>query len=466
MNNANIINPALYPSDVIYDESAPAYQKLAVWINKFQTDPDDVETLQALGLAKTDKIAQETFRTLISEFSQHCTVERVGGNPTVYYLKNKNNEPRAVFKLGEKKAAMEVLARKAAHLLSLESHIPPSMYFAMQNLDVNPILMPKISESPYSDTSRFSTEEEEGEASRTLLWDGSAAVYLQQPLSEQEETEFRSAVFGVLQPYIPTTEMSQPDLARLVLTCLALLIRDVNQLGIIGAVSIDNEYSFTADSKEPNLPAITDLPFLDAYTEELDIPMRKGELQQIVASWNVKNIIKILSKEPLQYFDSHLNHTEEEAPVSEGYLETALEGTKEEPYVLNVDYLDEEINPDSTVLLKEQIATLQARLQALKTFFARTSELFTIKDLIFAIDPQAHLYYEASKLKNHVFSIIGRNPSPLETRSSSMGCTDSSGPPPSPFFVPQPFCAATTTQHMLKPIPLRTPPPQESLPPV
>jgi hypothetical protein len=84
-----------------------------------------------MGIDPHDQVAQTTLRALQQQLS-HTTIEATA-NTGIYFIKNEEGKEIAVFKVGRKRASMEIIARRLAHLLGLEKHMIPTMFAVLNN---------------------------------------------------------------------------------------------------------------------------------------------------------------------------------------------------------------------------------------------------------------------------------------------------------------------------------------------
>lgn len=226
-----------------------------------------ISLLGRLGVKRTDIQAQQVLLPMIDKALgkgvRSVPSEEDSG---VFFLEKKGSRSKkwnkfAVFKVGEKRAQMELLARSMAHRIHLEKHAIPGVFCTI----ANPVF-------PKADP-----DDEEQNEIVAELWNGNVKAYR----IPDSEISYNDAVrddnfglgkpftlTGILEPYIekPSNEISPEDFASMTLYALFIGLRDGKSNGISGSMIFDTEdcmpMRFIPESDPNTQVAATHLPFL------------------------------------------------------------------------------------------------------------------------------------------------------------------------------------------------------------
>lgn len=256
------------------------------------------ESLQAaeiamtkLGVNATDQSAQKQ----LSEIIEMAVLPNVKITPdpdsTGVYFLSLDGKRFAVFKVGEKRARIELLVRSIAHKVGLEQHCVPGIFCTLAK--------PKFA---VGDTI-------------VELWNGNNKIYENKGNynREVEDDNFGLeqpyTLTGILEPFVSSeTATTVDDFARI--TCLALLVglRDGKEDGISGSFMFDVEDCMPArllPSSSPNKKvAATHLPYLanklasEPISREVLI-----ELERKISKIPLFSFLTELSREKVEYAD-------------------------------------------------------------------------------------------------------------------------------------------------------------------
>lgn len=212
---------------------------------------------------------------------------------------------------------------------------------------------------------------------------------------------------GVIEPFINKTIESISDenigeYAKMVLLCLALGLRDGKDDGYINFKLIDVEEIMpnyllpTEEDQEKNIAA-THLPLLDNVFSARELSAEIiHELRTIVNSWNMEDLEDFLSHYPVKYQDAvaeiekRLKTTDE--LVDEGgceykYIpESAMFAEQAGLYQFK-GLPKKDLLESQNLLDADQIETFFKRMILVKLFILENDE-FTLRDLVFHVDPQ------------------------------------------------------------------------------
>lgn len=195
--------------------------------------------LEKLGVAPRDKEAQESSLELI-ERALHENVEIVASElDTGVYFLSLDGVKFAVFKVGEKRARMELLTRKIAHLIGLEKHAISGVLCSLA--------CPPLPEDEMA----------------VELWNGNIKIFESvSPLSKPYR------ITGILEPYLDSDEeISSEDFLSMTVYALVIGLRDGKLSGLSGKTLFDLEdcmpERFIPGSSPNKKVAATHLPFLE-----------------------------------------------------------------------------------------------------------------------------------------------------------------------------------------------------------
>lgn len=296
-------------------------------------------------------------------------------------------EPTAVFKMGEQRAQMELIARKIAFLTGLGSFAICGSFYALRQ--------PNLS---------LWTE---GSAVEVPLWNGAVKEF--NPFQKHPNAH----VIGILEPFLKReshSKQKKKELFAMIVT-LALVIgwrdgKDCNKEDALTDLeecmprmltpAFDSSGHITPEEfikvrPSGSFVAATHLPFLEEEGLTEDPFNRKDFLKlcSIVSQWDIEKIIEEVSLEQITYPD---------------YVCETEEGAEEEREMLDENFclvklLSDEITHEdhlytprflsgSTPALDEdQIKAFKARLERIKEAFLLKKEKMTPADLVQRVDP-------------------------------------------------------------------------------
>ncbi|MEN9343681.1 MAG: hypothetical protein RLZZ453_468 [Chlamydiota bacterium] len=348
------------------NKNSSVYDRLGACQYTLQQRRASPMDLDLLGIGSNAQTTQEFFTSLLE---RNLTVES-SDKAGIFWLLDNGNKV-AVFKVGCRRATIELLAGRVTTEYLKVPHISSGMISVMCNLDLNPL------------------ENEDDICVPT--WRGRLASY---PKQRSTTAELRR-VIGLTQPYLSpmTRPLSETSLASLVLALIAIGARDIKNDAILGnGISVDTEQcfpehrvmpSFTVNSK---VVSITDLPFLSEYTDRMDLPFSAETMQflkETVSSWDVNAVVEFLRAQRITIFDQTRSH---------GYeVQQEIINPDTYPYP-SYDYLEPKINPKRQVLLDSQIAEIKYRLAKLKRVI-ESKEIISLSELVFCVDSYGGQYY-------------------------------------------------------------------------
>ncbi|MBX7065668.1 MAG: hypothetical protein K1X28_00415 [Parachlamydiales bacterium] len=222
---------------------------------------NSVGLMGELGVDRTDEQAQRILFPIIQQaVGDDVQVIPSEDDSGVFFLADGDGKKFAVFKVGEKRARMELLARSIAHRLGFEKHAIPGIACTIQN----PVF-PKSDEV------------------QAELFNGNVKVYRSRGKKDynaavQEENEATGkpyTITGILEPFISgNPEISKEDFLKMVVYALIIGLRDGKLSGMAGSMLFDLEdcmpQRFLPESTPDRNVAATNLPLLEhPFAEEL-----------------------------------------------------------------------------------------------------------------------------------------------------------------------------------------------------
>lgn len=305
----------------------------------------------------------------------------------VYRLINGDKVPVAVFKIGSRRAATEILASELAHRIGLGNHFINGTFCALEKLprSLAPLLI--------------------------QLWNGNFAEYSLNP----------KKMVGIIEEFATDgkikDESEQEAFLKMVTLALAIGLRDAKKDGITNGSfiifdadqcfprRIDPIFSDPSDASAAkelvHQPAATDLQFLADYEELAKKPIPKelvSAMRQIVEAWDLKTIKEFLEHQPIHFPDLEAETNKSRDDV--GNKLTIVDDPdelKELSDRINVlagfnnkkpVFEDLKFSLKDNMLTKEQIQATIERLTRIKKFFAETVQpTSNCIDLIKGVDP-------------------------------------------------------------------------------
>ena len=174
---------------------------------------------------------------------------------------------------------------------------------------------------------------------------------------------------------------------------------------------------------------VTHLPYLDAdkRTSVLISTENLSELKSIVSSWQIEDITQQVKQQKIVFADT-LAETMSHSGPDDGHYQVRIH-SKDIPHTINgiLNRMTDQ-NPERRILTDQQIDAFKERLTRIKTFITSCKEPFSVRDLVFAVDPFAKLFFdkiqksaEASKKKDATKASGGLKKSTAECTRDSQG---------------------------------------------
>lgn len=274
----------------VHDETLPAHERIGAVYHRILSSRHREEVPQLLNLIGVSPNDHEAAREL--EELLHTIHEgqvKITPSPEdtgVYFLKNGDRKV-AVFKIGRKRAATELFARRFSALLGLEKHMIPGLFCAIECL-------------------QFQYDPEEQEEPLEQLWNGPNKVYLPQKSSA-------AAVVGIIERFISddsVEEESLLDFAKKTMFALAIGLRDGKEDGEKGSKFFDVDDSMPVwidvpeDVTIEHVPAATHMPYLShPYSTKKLSEEAILALKQIVDRWSPSEILEFLLEQKISFRD-------------------------------------------------------------------------------------------------------------------------------------------------------------------
>lgn len=447
--------------DFLTEKKIPAHEKIGMLFSQAIALLKEPETVQAqefpkifgyMGLDKRDLNAHQKMKHLFSQFENSDVVIEPTVNTGVFLIgKKEEGGPElkkvAVFKIGRKRAAMEILMRKFAFLLNLEKHMVPSMFCAIENPQieygentedtVEELWNGKVKRyvSTINDTdSSYSSEEisdEDAEDFKEFFYLCDQMLQKKPPsdspkLQSKNELNAASIVVGIVQPFIyPQQEKGKDDLLEFTLMNIfayAIGLRDGKIDGYIDNIWFDVEDCMAVridppwDKKEVQMTASAfDLPYLDK-DKRADIKLTHDQMQVtagLVKEWNIEELIRNLNDQKAVFYDVPAEKMKQrERAFDEGGCLVTID--KPVAHVIN-GHLKIGLADNDRILTRMQLNACRKRLERLREFILTSyshKRCFSSKDLLFAVDKHLHAYYKSvtsPSVPRNIFSHFDRH---------------------------------------------------------
>lgn len=286
------------------------------------------------------------------------------GNPS------ERMEPVAVFKVGSKRANIEIFVRDIATKLGLEDVACPGIFYAQQRPDL----------SLWQEDDKQLSED---------LWSGATKFYVDQDLRDDAH------VVGILEPFIGQlsrqAELRRSQYIKITVFALAIGLRDAHSDNVLSKL-IDVEECMPVrldpDARESATPA-THLPFLaDPICEECIGETACTYLKELVSRWNVDLICDEISKIKISFPDIVSECSDSFKPGVVYYDENYVKVTGD--YESEPDDLFERqpLNGKNLVFSDHQIGALKIRLERLKSIIlTKINPETNLRDIVDLFDP-------------------------------------------------------------------------------
>jgi hypothetical protein len=401
---AEIQKPSIYFAQHLphaeHPEETPAPQRIgSIWAqirDTFRSNDRGSEgvrrsLLHKLGVTETDEKAH---RDLIPIIQAACSEEieivpsPKEGESGVYFL-SKEGKRFAVFKIGEKRAQMELVARQIAHKTGFEDQVIPGVFCSIAN---------------------------------PRLWNDNQKVFT-------GKSKGFCTVTGILEPYLPPREPTPNGFAKRTVAAVILGLRDGKSSSAVGDTWVDIE-ELTRRHLPKGSPdrcvAALHLPALeDPLAKQLLDSALIRELSEKLEALNLDLLLKELANERIAFPDlaSEKRRVSKQIQEDHGGCLVTVEKTQQimedQPTHVRLD----PNNPESYQLLSgEQLHAFKARLERLRSCLrSAVSEdsPLTSMDIVRSVDPlyDAHMRaLEKAGFDREPFShVVGRYP-PLVTR--------------------------------------------------
>lgn len=421
------LNPDLRLQEI--DQNTKACDKIGCIWSRLQTVEnvkDAIPLMEMLGVSKRDERAQKMLLPVIQAALQRgIQVTPSEDDSGVFFLATKKGQKFAVFKVGEKRARMEMLARQIAHRTGLEKHAIPGIACTIQ--------------SPIFPEEEIQTE----------LFNGNVKVfrspndddYNKQVRRDNETVRNPFTITGILEPFIPpNAEISKEEFLSMVIYSLIIGLRDGKLSGMAGSMLFDLEecmpQRFIPGMTPDRTVAATHLPFLEhaLASEEISVEVLK-ELADKVSekSLPIFNLLADLRQERVGIADLAGESFE---PVDEELYDGKK---KDRPYhdtgwddggcpvqvesqsvIMDQTPVVRVESQDAPLLTDQQLIACADRVSRLRLALEKQiqrGEPMNAIDLVCAVDPFYKAHWNAlqkSKFDRQPFShIIGRH-TPLE----------------------------------------------------
>ena len=286
------------------------------------------------------------------------------GNPS------ERMEPVAVFKVGSKRANIEIFVRDIATKLGLEDVACTGIFYAQQKPDL-------------------SLWQQEDKQLSEDLWSGATKFYIDQDLRDDAH------VVGILEPFIkqlsPQAELRRSQYLKITVFALAIGLRDAHSDNVLSKL-IDVEECMPVrldpGARESATPA-THLPFLaDPICEECIGETAFTYLKELVSKWSVDLICDEISQMSISFPDVVMESEDSFASDHEYLDENHIRVTGD--FETEPDDLFEKrpLDGKNLIFSHHQIGTLKIRLERLKSIIlTKINPETTLRDIVALFDP-------------------------------------------------------------------------------
>lgn len=452
-------------------EKVPAHEKIgAIYTSVVEeikqntaSSPNIPPLMQKLGIHTQDKTAIEEISHLLSALADGSLKIISTENTGVYFIQKQDSDAErtiAVYKLGRKRAAMELAARLLANRLGLGEHVIAGAYSALFNPPFvkNEETVEELwdghekiySQSQSSDASLEADADDDvfdmqlqmdylnlHEEADGKLSDWSREVHSsdsddeyecnaeEQVSLEKDVKKTACAVVGIIQPFLcerPAASLYEFTLMTIV--ALAIGLRDGKKDGFIGSTLFDTEDCFPmridpiwSEKIIHESASAVDLPYLDqdSRTNTALTLEEVSKLAALVQQWSISEIILELGRLKIQYEDTVVDKSqpfnsefdeEFDSFIDEGG--NCVQVVKPEPlHLINgfVNHWNGQNARRRRILLPQQIDSLSTRLQRMRDFIlacAMQRKTFTPQELVHAVDKWGKIYEEALRHSPHI----------------------------------------------------------------
>jgi hypothetical protein len=354
--------------------------------------------LEKLGIDQEDVKAKVSMRSKLVEVISPQAVFIASSNPGVFFVfnieeneekkakltqitravksdtlpdlikENESLEPVAVFKVGSKRALMELTLRKIALYLGLEDYTIEGAFFAAESLTI-------------------------GEDLEEDLHNGMVKEY------ENAQNKEHHLV-GILEPFIKykscSHEKKKEFFNHLILLCLAAGVRDVHTDNYLRQL-FDGEEIMPERIAPPEgvekASAATHLPCLESSLACEDIGKHLlAALKKRVAAWDPKALTEKLSKLPVIFADSIAEFSSEDAHILDhGACKVVIRRVEEDLSAVRDErlytptFLKKE--GETPVFNPSQLKTFEERVSKLKEIFEKPRKRLTPFSIAGEMDP-------------------------------------------------------------------------------
>lgn len=357
-----------------------------------QREGTDVRPLlEKLGVDARDREAHEMLTPVIQKaLGEKVTItpSAQSGVSGVYFLKIEGSIPFAVFKVGQKRTAHELLARKIAVDLNLSKHIVPGLFCSIANPNFSDeLIVEELWNGNQKEYSAFGQDE---------------APYQKWVRDAHEGIDQLPTLTGILEPFVSEADMTLADLANLTVCALCLGLRDVDRTELKGSgACVDAEEIMPprllplAGADFNKTVAATHLPFLETPLASRPIPMDVIKRLKILdPEFNLFRFLMQWSSEKVLYADKN---AEDLAVDEDGYDEGGCPIAVEE-LMTHMEKEVRVVKEKDPILSDRQVDACMMRMTHLKAYLSeclRKGDETTCIKMACAVDPLYKAHREA-----------------------------------------------------------------------
>lgn len=408
-------------NDYLKAPGVPAHKKIGSVYSRINEassgEPARIPNYLAhLGIDMDDKTAVQAMSSLVQTLSDGSLRIVPSDDTGIYFLKKPSKQDKdifedvAVFKIGRKRAAIEMMARQLAHHLGLNKQMLPGIFCAIADLpvggekDADCEVIEELwngNEKAFSSPPKKNVQFIDG---LEINIDKSSVIFEEESTAEKTA----SAVVGIVQPFLKKeTDAALYDYTLMTIFALAIGLRDGKKNSYEGSTIFDVEDCMPVRIDPPwdsekleEVPSAIDLPYLDKDPRtDQNLSMEDVEnLAHLVQQWNISSIITKLERLKIRFEDLEAEQLSEK---SSGYDEGGnyIEIEKGKPHLINghLSHL-ESFNTKRRILLPRQLDACNTRLQRIRDYVqccVRSKKSFSPQKLVYAVDLYGKVYHEA-----------------------------------------------------------------------
>jgi len=197
--------------ELLATKDTPAHVKIgSIWqkmLTDFRCHNQEIalDCLKSLGVNVDDSDAVDDLQDIISKIcSQEVVLEPLDGMCSgVFLIKDTTDRPIAVFKVGRKRAVVEMLVRKVAYACGLQNFVVPGMFCALKNPPIPGQTQPVTVDEDTDDQQEIPKEKDPIDDTTVPiveeLWSGGEKEFCAHQTNQDEDGYY---FVGILEPFV------------------------------------------------------------------------------------------------------------------------------------------------------------------------------------------------------------------------------------------------------------------------